>query len=177
MSSLAKSIVTAQRALLCGLMATCAVTATHATEATDADNPLPVSIRTCMTVKKNAERLACYDQAVEHLSSGKADAAAAPLSAESMFGVAASTPRASSTTPPAEREELAAVKARVAGLGKTGEGLHVIELDNGQTWRQTVGSATMLLKIGDEVTITRGALNSFRLSTPSGRVAKVNRVR
>lgn len=154
-----------------------AMAATYATDAADADDPVPVSIRTCTTVKKNAERLACYDQAVEHLSSGQADVTAAPPSAESMFGVAANGSRPASTVKPAEREELAAVSARVTALRSTAEGLHVVDLDNGQTWRQTSGSGTLLLQVGDEVTITRGALNSFRLSTPSGRIVKVNRVR
>jgi hypothetical protein len=158
-------------------MITAMTAAIPATDAAEASDPVPASIRTCATVKKNAERLVCYDQAVERLSSGQADTAATPPSAESMFGVAASGSRPASTTKPMEREELAAVTAHVSALRSTAEGLHVIDLDNGQTWRQISGSTTLLLQVGDEVTIARGALNSFRLATPSGRVAKVSRVR
>lgn len=141
------------------------------------DHLVPALIRTCTTVKKNSERLACYDQAIERLSAGQTDVASTPPSAESMFGVAASDSRPQGTAKPVEREELASVTARVSSLRSTAEGYQLIELDNGQTWRQTGGGTTLLLKTGDEVTIIRGALNSFRLSTPSGRVVKVNRVR
>ena len=72
--------------------------------------------------------------------------------------------------------ELTSVTAHVTALSRDAAGSLVINLDNGQQWLQTSGTISPLLEIGHEVTITRAALNSFRLSTPSGRVLKVKRV-
>jgi hypothetical protein len=140
-------------------------------------NALPESLRTCASIKRSSERLACYDRTVEQLAAadGRPDATFKP-SPEAMFGTTASKPQDASPTLP-EREELSAVTARIATLTTDGEGMNVVELDNGQQWRQISGSKTLLLKEGDVVTITRAALNSFRLSTPSGRIAKVKRIR
>lgn len=135
-------------------------------------------LHTCASMKRNTERLACYDRAVEQLSSTSADSATTfKPSPEALFGAKATDAlRGTSSTTP-QREELAAVTARITSLKIDGEGMHVIELDNDQTWHQISGPRTLLLNTGDEVTIARGALNSFRLSTPSGRTAKVKRVR
>ncbi len=71
--------------------------------------------------------------------------------------------------------EMTSVTARVTALRHDATGALVIDLDNGQQWLQTSGSSS-LLEVGHEVTITRAALNSFRMSTPSGRALKVKRV-
>jgi hypothetical protein len=73
-------------------------------------------------------------------------------------------------------EAAAPVSARITALRHDASGALVIDLDNGQQWRQTSGSSSPLLEVGHEVTITRAALNSFRMSTPSGRALKVKRV-
>ena len=107
-----------------------------------AADAVPPALRACANVKKNSERLACYDRTIERLS----PEAAAPVS------------------------------ARVTALRHAPDGALVIELDNGQQWLQTSGSSSPLLEVGHEVTVTRAALNSFRMSTPSGRALKVKRL-
>jgi hypothetical protein len=72
--------------------------------------------------------------------------------------------------------ELISMTAHVTALSRDAAGALVINLDNGQQWLQTSGTSSPLLEVGHEVTITRGALNSFRLATPGGRVLKVKRV-
>ena len=141
---------------------------------TQAADAVPAPLLACASVKKNSERLACYDQTVERLSSDSSDAAAPERSAEAMFGAHVAAGGAS--TPAVEREELTSVSARVTALRQDASGALLIDLDNGQQWRQTSGSAAPLLEIGHEVTITRAALNSFRMSTPSGRALKVKRM-
>jgi hypothetical protein len=138
-----------------------------------AADAVPQALRACSAVKKNSERLACYDQAIEHLSSDSA-AAVPERSAEASFG--ASSSRGNEPAQAIEREELTSVSAHVTALSHDASGALVIDLDNGQQWRQTSGSGSPLLEIGHEVTITRAALSSFRMSTPSGRVLKVKRV-
>jgi hypothetical protein len=73
--------------------------------------------------------------------------------------------------------EMKPLSARVAALSHDASGALIVELDNGQQWRQTSGSSSPLLQVGHEVTITRAALNSFRMSTPTGRSLKVKRVK
>ncbi len=146
--------------------------------ANEPNHALPEMLRTCASMKRNTERLACYDRAVEQLSSTSTDSGTEfKPSPEALFGATANDARPTLSSSVPEREELAAVTARVTALKTDGEGMHVIELDNGQTWHQISGSRNLLLNTGDKVTITRAALNSFRLSTPSGRIAKVRRVR
>jgi len=67
------------------------------------------------------------------------------------------------------------VKAKVAGL-RTLNGDELITLENGQIWRQLSGGQ-LLLKIGDEVEISRAALGSFQMKVPTGRSGKVKRIR
>lgn len=157
------------------LALTVAVLLNAGTARAEAAGVVPPALLACAAVKKNSERLACYDQTIEHLSSDAAGAAAAPVrSAEAMFGASSGPQRAAAPT--IEREELTSVSARVKALRHDASGALVIDLDNGQQWRQMSGSSSPLLEVGHEVTITRGALNSFRMSTPSGRALKVKRV-
>jgi hypothetical protein len=139
--------------------------------ATDA---VPPALRACASVQRNSERLACYDHAIEQLSSDPAGAGTTKRSAEATFGAAAARSNESAST--IERKELASLSAHVTALSRDSSGALVIDLDNGQQWRQTGGSSSALLEVGHEITITRAALNSFRMSTPSGRALKVRRV-
>ena len=115
-------------------------------------------VRACAAVNGESERLACYDRAAASLAS---DAVQVPQVAEKKTRPA---PAASTT-------------AKVTALRESATDGLVIELDNGETWRTIPEDARLLLKIGDTVTISRGVLGSFRLATPGGRVARVNRLR
>ena len=140
-----------------------------------AADAVPPALRACANVKRNSERLACYDQAIERLSSDSVSTdGAAERSAEASFG--ASSVRSEEPVRTLAREELTSVSAHVTALSRDAAGALLINLDNGQQWLQTSGTSTPLLEVGHEITITRAALNSFRLSTPSGRVLKVRRV-
>lgn len=107
---------------------------------------VPPELLACAAVSEASERLACYDHTIQQLSSRDAE------------------------------PEQSAVSARVKALRQDAGGALLIELDNGQQWRQTSGSSAPLLEVGHEVTITRAALGSYRMSTPSGRALKVKRV-
>ena len=140
-----------------------------------AADAIPPALRDCANVKRNSERLACYDQTIERLSSDSAPAEGAPeRSAEASFGSSGTRGKAPERT--IEREELTSVSAHVTALSRDVAGALLINLDNEQQWLQTSGTSSPLLEVGHVVTITRAALNSFRLSTPSGRVLKVKRV-
>jgi hypothetical protein len=75
------------------------------------------------------------------------------------------------------RQDLEALSAKFVALRVAPDGFAVIDLGNEQTWLQIAGRTALLLKVGDEVRIDRGAVNSFQLRVPSGRSAKVRRLR
>jgi hypothetical protein len=136
------------------------------------DSQLEERLRTCAGLPNSTERLLCYDRIVANI--GNNDAPATPLSPEILFGVSGQMTRETAPAKEAEREAIQSIAAQVTALRVTA-GVLVIELDNGQTWQQ-MDTTALLLKIGDAITISRGALSSFRLSTISKRVARVKRV-
>jgi hypothetical protein len=135
---------------------------------------IPAELRDCIAIQRNTERLACFDRGIDVLLS-RVPAAAAP-GAESSFGMHAKAPPAVAV-PDAERAAFDTLEAHVRAIETAADGSAVLILDNEQSWRQISGSATLLLAPGDAVTIRRAALGSFLLSTPTGRSAKVKRVR
>jgi hypothetical protein len=142
-----------------------------------ADEPadrVPPELRTCASIQRNAERLACFDRAIAVLAAGKDGAALTAATPESSFGLVS---RARETAAKAENEagDLQSVQSTVKAFSRSADGSIVIHLDNGQSWRQLSGGDT-LLKAGDSVTITRAALGSFQMSVPSGRSTKVRRI-
>ena len=92
---------------------------------------VPAALLACASVKKNAERLACYDRTIERLSSDSS-AGAAERSAEAMFGATAPASNV-------ERQELASVNARVTALRHDSGGALLIAL--------TVLSVTVVARI------------------------------
>jgi hypothetical protein len=96
-----------------------------------------------------------------------------------VFGAESSvvaTPAQQEAKAPPEREELSKIMAHVTAISTLPRGELQIELDNGQVWRQ-VDPHELLLHTGDSVTIARAALGTFRMTTSTGRVSKVQRVR
>ncbi|HLA73298.1 MAG TPA: hypothetical protein VK624_17450 [Steroidobacteraceae bacterium] len=144
-----------------------------------ADEPaarIPAELRSCVAIKRNTERLACFDRGISSLLDlGKTAAQAVP-SAESSFGLFAQAPTEAAIDQPA-RAQMETLEAHVKAIETAADGSAIIALDNDQTWRQISGSATLLLKVGDPVVIRRAALGSFQLATPNGRTGKVKRVR
>lgn len=137
-------------------------------------DPVHPSLRACTKLWNNAERLACFDRAIARLDAG--DAAAAAPTAEELFGIDAEAVR-SARGAGAKREQIAAISARVAATRRLPDGSLLIELDNGQAWRQMDAGTELLLEEGDAVKISRGALATFRLVGPTGRFARVRRER
>jgi hypothetical protein len=141
--------------------------------ADETPNRLPPELRSCVAIQRNAERLACFDRAIEVLAAGKDGAALAAATPESSFGLTTSV-RETPASSEGESGDLQSVQATVKGFSRA-DGSLVIRLDNGQSWRQLSGGDT-LLKVGDSVTIDRAALGSFQMKVPSGRSAKVRRI-
>lgn len=144
-----------------------------------AQTAIPSEFLICSRIKKNSERLACFDKALDYLRT-PAGVAAAP-SAETSFGIKSGAAE-SRRSAVAEQESgpdgaLESVTARIASLSADGQGMSLVTLDNGQTWRQLTGSTKLALKVGNEVTITRASFGSFLMSIPTGRPLRVRRVK
>ena len=78
---------------------------------------------------------------------------------------------------PVKREELAQISGKVTSLRQTADGIMLLELDNGQVWRQQDSAVKLLINNGDTVTIGRAALGTFRIADKTGRFARFRRVR
>jgi hypothetical protein len=139
------------------------------------ENSLRDALHACAALAKDSERLACYDRTTERLFSG-IPVESKRSSPEEMFGAGRRPPRDSRAEGQVAPEPLSRITAHVAVLREGKDGSILIELDNGQVWRQS-GAGELLLRAGDHVTISRAALGTFRLATPTGRFAQVRRVR
>jgi hypothetical protein len=130
------------------------------------------AIKSCSVLRKDLERLACYDRTVAQLS-GDASATQ-PLTAQDMFGMETRVAATGETQAPV-REEIRSIEAKIKLLRQAADGRPIIELDNGQIWKQE-DSKNLLLEIGDPVTISRAAMSSFKLAVPGKRFARVRRL-
>jgi hypothetical protein len=139
-----------------------------------AETSIPAELKVCASIKRNTERLSCYDRAMGALAAGKEATAALPAAAEASFGVSANK-EVKSKPEIAERGDVDSVTANVKSFGHTDDGSRVFNLDNGQKWRQ-IDTKDPLLKAGDAVTIKRAALGSFQMFVPTGRAIKVRRI-
>ena len=93
---------------------------------------------------------------------------APPADAKSFGSYSAEHP----TAAPAVAQSLS---ARVIALGKTIDGRPTVTLEGGALW--LLDERDPLLDVGDTVTLSRGALGSFLLETPTRRLHHVRRIR
>lgn len=133
---------------------------------------VPPALEACLSLRRDAERLACYDRAVEALKTGQEVEAASP---ENMFGAGEirKTPTASDTP----RDEFRQISATVTSVRRANDGKILVELDNGQVWRQQDSDVHMMISSGDTVTIARASMGTFRIADKTGRFARFKRVR
>jgi hypothetical protein len=144
----------------------------HVSQAAEA---LPEAMRACVTLKRDAERLACYDRAAASLEAGSGGATA--TSPENMFGAHTALTPKPKDPPEAKREELQQITGQVVSVGHSQTGLMELALDNDQVWRQHDGEAALIIQTGDSVTISRASLGTFRITDKRGRSARFRRVR
>jgi hypothetical protein len=93
-------------------------------------------------------------------------AAAAEKSPEEKFGYRGNIARADiDKKEEEERREAEQLTATVTELSTMAHGGLVLTLDNGQVWQQKTSDRAIRLKVGDQVAIKRGSLNSFLLTS------------
>jgi hypothetical protein len=139
---------------------------------------LPESLRSCIKVTGNAERLACFDREAARMTSGvpkPSGGAETPLTPEQKLGL--STSRVQKLESPSGAATLSELHAHIASASASADGLQSFVLDNEQVWRQTATKTDFFVRQGDAVTISTGALGSFWLSTDSHHSTRVKRIR
>jgi hypothetical protein len=140
--------------------------------ATAADRLAP--LLACRALAEASSRLACFDRE----SAALAPVAAKPeLSPEQKFGLDPRALAAKEAEQGQPHSDVDAVESKLAALRAGPDGRFVFTLDNGQVWRQLQPGSDLLVKAGDAIKITRGALGSFLLMAPGQRSCKVTRVR
>lgn len=136
---------------------------------------VPATLKVCMKIARDSERLQCYDRAVAALDTG-GTGTEGTIGPEEVFGAkgSGSARRADAAAP--EREELDSITSTVRSVSSIGPGLLELELDNGQVWLQQEAKS-LKIDVGDRVTVTRAALGTFRVVDTRGRFARFTRIR
>jgi len=151
----------------------------------------------CRDISDATARLTCFDRetaalaaaspapplalpaAAVHVpsSSPAATAPRPPLDAQQQFGLPERTVARKEVAAGQRSTDAAKIQAHIAGVSTQPDGRTVFRLDNDQTWRQLLAEGDLLSRVGDVVTISRGALGSYWLQVATGRGCKVTRVR
>lgn len=174
--------------MLAGVVLACVLTSQQVTA-----QALPSAVVACMNEHDPTQRLACYDREVPRAAAtpGSAIAAgtpapapaapttgagsAAPVSEVDAFGMTAQIQRKESGgTPPPRLDQLT---AHIAAVAQKPRGESIVTLDNGQVWEEAEATSHLPLRAGDDITIKRGMLGAFYLSSAQVLGLRVKRVR
>jgi hypothetical protein len=155
-----------------------------------APTSIPMSVlKQCAEINEPAKRLACYDQVAERPPAAGAvlqknsqaakDSPAAPAPTAAAASAATTPPKESfglyTAEHPAAPKVEALITGKVISIGISSSGRSTVTLEGDQVWE--LDSADPVLKNGDAVTVKRGTLGSFILTTPAGRLHRAHRIR
>lgn len=115
----------------------------------------------CAQVHDDGDRLACYDNAFGKPANAKPD---------EQFGLPPKQPSPATSAPET-------VTASVTAIRLLHDGKFVVTLDNAQVWSQSEINSQADVRVGDSVTVRRGALKSYLLVTKAGIATRVKRVK
>ena len=156
----------------CLVAALGAVCCDHAVAADDSSlvvtDGLVRALHLCIAERDGPRRLACYDQAVQR--PGKVP------TPEQSFGLTAAQVLQQEQVPQGPKN----LTAQVVAVSRRPQGPLRLTLANGQVWvEQSSDGNDLSIKVGDSVTLTRGVLGSFMLtSSESGnRSVRVTRLK
>lgn len=141
---------------------------------------LPASVLACADETDVLKRLACYDREVARYRApppaANAPVTASPETAAADFGMNGELKRkeGAATAQPAKLDKLT---ARVSSISSRPTGEAIYTLESGQVWVEAEPASHLPLHPGEEVTIDRGVLGAFYLSSAEVRGLRVKRVR
>ncbi|QKX18630.1 hypothetical protein [Microbulbifer sp. YPW1] len=149
--------ITQAQTLSTSLLLSAAAIATLACAPLASADSLQAQLQQCSQFSDDNKRLACYDKLTGSLQKH----------AEQQFG---------QEQKQAVEEAPESITATITKAEEGAYGKFIFTLDNGQVWRQT-DTKRSILRDGDQVTVERGALGSFRMrKTTGGRTMRVKRV-
>ena len=162
--------------------------------------PSAEDLARCAAMSAADQRLACYD-ALSRPAAAVAPRPAPPAAANPPATGAAPAPATAAAPPPPAKavsapapaggtagdvgafgfskaqqhvavdEGPAQMRARITRITEDQQRMTWVEFDNGQVWE--IYDSNVFARAGDEVTIQRGALNSFTLLTPTRRSYRI----
>jgi hypothetical protein len=128
-----------------------------------ADLPAQEPGHPCSAIASDPERLACYDRAF-----GKSPQPPDGAASARDFGA---------SDPDSAAKKVNSITAIITKVERRRDGLFVVTLDNGQVWSQAELDSRAEVRAGDSVSVRRGALGSYLLSTSAGIGTRVKRLR
>ena len=144
-------------------VASCCVAPRLALPADPPEDALRQELRNCIAITTADARLACYDAVAQrHASPEKA-----ARRAKEDFGLPAASRVA--------EQAVETLQAKVAGIGRSAAARPTVALDNGQVWE--VDASESPVELGQTVSIKRGAMSSYLLTTPRKRSYHARRIR
>jgi hypothetical protein len=99
-----------------------------------------------------------------------------PAEQQAEFGMNSELKRKEQGPGATEPVKLDKITAKIASLSYKPHGESLLTLDDGQIWEEAENESHVPYHVGDEVTIKRGVLGAFYLSTPAVRGMRVKRV-
>jgi hypothetical protein len=136
-------------------------------------------LMSCRTIAAADQRLACYDREVSAMQQAIAnqdlymvDKERARAAGRSLFGF--SIPNFGGLF--GNNDQISEIDGTIKSTGHNGDGGWVITLDDGSVWSQTDDWPGFEARSGQKVTVKRGVLGSFWLSSPGKNGIKVKRV-
>jgi len=136
---------------------------------------VPPALKPCVAMRRDSERLACFDRAIAAIETGQPDDAA--TSPENMFGTHAGLEPKPAANSDSERGELKQISSAVTFARHADDGMIIVTLDNGQVWRQQDADVTLTIEPGDAVTVVRASMGTFRITDKRGRSARFKRMK
>jgi hypothetical protein len=134
------------------------------------------SLFACAELTSDTARLSCFDREIAEIKkkNPQPPASVAPTG-EQKFGLSDKQVLELGATP-GEEPTPRALHAHIASVSRYPAERQVFVLDNAQTWQQIELDLDFAVRIGQEVTISKGALGSFWLSSDSHRATRVKRI-
>ena len=128
----------------------------------------PTSLIACTRIDADTERLACFDRAMKATGKSTPQAPApAARTPEQAFGLSSKQVLA-----PAP----AKLHAHIVSVSHSAADRQVFVLDNAQTWQQIELDPDFTVHMGQEITLSKGALGSYWLAVDSHRATRVKRL-
>lgn len=151
--------------------------------------PLPAvfqKLMACRAIPESAARLACFDEASASIDTAEKarevviiDRKQAEKAERGLFGLTLPSVSAifgGGDDDPAQEGALAQIESTIKRIDPVGYGKMTFVLEDGAIWTSTEAVTGRTPKVGAPVTVKRGSLGSYILSSDTGRPVRVKRI-